>query len=99
MSTDDQTLQDAAAAVARALGSATVTQTHLAAATAAFSVVPEAILEEATLYTLRLDTVDHDEAHFAAAGGFRLSMHRGEWMERGRPVNIWITVQEALSAP
>ena len=56
-------------------------------------------IEDGYLYTLKLDTVDRESAHFAAAGGFRLTMHRGEWMERGRPAAIWITVQEALSAP
>jgi hypothetical protein len=65
-------------------------------AKAALDAIPEAIVEHATLYTLSLDTVDREEARFAAAGGFRLTMHRGEWMERGRPARIWISVQEAM---
>ena len=68
-------------------------------AQAVLSTIPDAIVEEATLYPLKLDTVDRESAHFAAAGGLRLEMHRGEWMDRGRPASIWITVQETLSAP
>jgi hypothetical protein len=65
----------------------------------ALAAIPEAIVEHATLYALNLDHVDREEAVFAAAGGFHLTMHRGEWMERGRPARIWITVQDTLSAP
>lgn len=70
-------------------------------AQAVLSTIPQAILEAAPLYSLNLDHLDREDAHFAAAGGFSLKMHRGEWMERGRPSRIWITVQEpdALSAP
>lgn len=95
--TDPQTLADAIAAINALTGRRNasrqpVTSEDLAAA--ALSVIPEAVLEDVPMYALSLDTVDRDEAHFAAPGGFRLSMHRGEWMERGRPVRIDIAVQE-----
>lgn len=60
--------------------------------------IPEAVVEEATLYALRLDHLSLDEARFGAPGGFTLTMHRGEWEERGRPTTVWITLQETLYA-
>ena len=105
MSADDQTIEDAAEAI-RALNRRLAERDgpdYKASpedqARAVFSVLQDAVVEHATLYTLKLGTVDREEAHYAAAGGFRLSMHRGEWMERGRPASIWITIQEPLSGP
>ena len=62
----------------------------------ALAVLPEAIVEHATLYALSLDAVNREEAVFSAAGGLRLVMHRGDWMERGRPAKVWITAQHSL---
>lgn len=63
---------------------------------AVLSVVTDAIVEHATLYALSLDVVNREEAVFSAAGGLRLAMHRGDWMERGRPAKVWITAQHSL---
>jgi len=61
-------------------------------AAAALSVIPDAILEEAPLNALHLERLDNDYAHFGAPGGMSLALHRGDWVERGRPSRIVISV-------
>lgn len=68
-------------------------------AAAVLSTVPEAEVEEAHLYALSLDSVDRETAVFTAAGGMSMTLHRGDWQDRGRPSRIWVTIQTALYAP
>lgn len=93
MTIDPQALEAATIAVERALfeehGSAAGAE---AIARAALESMPEAILEEAPLNALHLERLDNDYAHFGAPGGMSLVLHRGDWVERGRPSRIVVSV-------
>ncbi|QOP64791.1 hypothetical protein SEA_DELAGARZA_32 [Microbacterium phage DelaGarza] len=96
--TDDQTIADAAEAI-RALNrrlSERDGPDYKASpedlARAALSVIPDAILEEAPLVVVTLQRLSEDEAEFAATGGPRLVLHKGDWVERGRPVRLHLSM-------
>lgn len=86
---DDQTVQDAAAAI-RAISAARPSPEDLARA--ALSVIPQAEMEEAPLYALTLNRLSVDEAEFTLAGGTKVVLHRGDWVERGRPSSLYVSI-------
>lgn len=96
MSTDDQTLQDAADAVAvlmrQSEGRPIDRGSAIEVAAAALSVIPQAHMEEAPLYALPLERLSHDEAEFAIAGGTRVILAKGDWVERGRPSSLYVSI-------
>lgn len=61
-------------------------------ARAALNAIPDAILEEAPLSALHLDRLDQEYAHFAAPGGMSLALHRGDWVDRGRPSRLHVSI-------
>lgn len=63
---------------------------------AVLDLIPDAIVEQPTLYVLTLEAVDRETATYTAAGGMTLILHRGDWMERGRPAKLWVTAQHFL---
>lgn len=95
---DDQTVQDAAAAI-RAITAIRPSPEDLARA--ALSVIPDAILEEAPLIVMTLNRLSDDEAEFTFPGGPRLVLHKGDWVERDRPTRLHVSIMDlaALSAP
>lgn len=68
-------------------------------AAAVLSTVSDVEVESAHLYAVTLEDLDREAAVFSAAGGLSLKMHRGDWVDRGRPAHIWLTIQTALYAP
>lgn len=101
---DDQTVQDAAEAI-RALNRGLAERDGEGwqaspedQARAALSVIPQAEMEEAPLYALMLNRLSVDEAEFTFAGGLRLVLNKGDWVERGRPsrLNLSIIDLEAM---
>lgn len=102
--TDDQTIADAAEAI-RALNRRLSDRDGEGwqaspedQARAALSVIPDAILEEAPMVVVLLNRLSDDEAEFTFAGGLRLVLNKGDWVERGRPsrLNLSIIDLEAM---
>lgn len=90
---DPATLEAATSAVAAALqeehGSAAGADDI---ARAALSVIPDAILEDAPMVVMLLNRVSDDEAEFTFAGGSRLVLNKGDWVERGRPSRLNVSI-------
>ncbi|UVK61365.1 hypothetical protein SEA_GINGERBUG_30 [Microbacterium phage Gingerbug] len=94
MTIDPEALQAATAAVnavidAHALGD---TPDAERLARAALESMPEAILEDAPLVVTTLNRLSDDEAEFTFPGGLRLVLNKGDWVERGRPARLHLSI-------
>ena len=88
---DEQTITDAAEAV-RALYLVQRSPSMEDIARAALSVIPDAILEEAPLIVVTLNRLSDDEAEFTYPGGLRLTLNKGDWVERDRPTRLHVSI-------